>query len=164
MFRLSTAGALVTLGLLAIGCSSSPSQTDANRPIGPVSEKAQPYPPTYPAKSLEQVKALAQFGDGTRLQIIRRENRPNGSCNGPNVYALVDRKLRGEGLANAELSTFQDESAFDAPCPAFLYVFHTRSESRRGGYTAGAVIYDGGLLDVYVGGLASSPVIHIKTR
>jgi hypothetical protein len=163
MFRVfrSPATAIAICVLLAACSSSKPSPSDdgGSIPAGGATQA----PLVYPPKTIEQVRTLALSADATRIQVIRRENRPNGSCERPNVYAITDQGLHGQALAAAELATFQDESAFTATCPAFLYVFHNRREMSQPGYTAGAVILDGGLLEVYVGGVTTEPVIKVAT-
>jgi hypothetical protein len=118
--------------------------------------------PAYPPKTIAQVKALAQTGNASLLTITNKETKPNGPCQRPNWYAIVDPATTGQALALAELAVFSQESAFTATCPAYLYVFHTASEISAGGYTAGAVILDSGILDVHTGDVTTAPTIEVK--
>jgi hypothetical protein len=150
---ISVAGAL-GIGLLLSGCSSSRHSTS-----DPASA---PAPVVYPPTTIAQAQTLARSGDASAIHVVKSETRPSGSCQRPNVYATVDAGLSGQALAAAELARFTDESSLTAQCGAFLYLFHSASEIAAGGYTAGAVILDGGLLDVYTGDVTSGPAFEIK--
>ena len=107
-----------------------------------------------------RVRAVVQRGDESAIHIVRTITKPFEGCARPNAYGWTT--ATGRQLAADALAWFVDHMPSDPNCSAFLYLFHDASQTGRSGFNAGAVIYDGGLLDVDVGSPIDGPTYEFN--
>ncbi len=119
--------------------------------------------PTDAAGPPAAIADLAATGDPSVVTLIRVEHRPYQDCARPSYYVTVPIGVQGRVLAADELAFLLARASVTGDCSAFLYGFRTVAESHQPGYTAGAVIYSGHLLEIHTGGLTSPPAFTFQT-
>ncbi len=106
---------------------------------------------------------FARGGNASAVTLIRTTHNTSGSCSKPNDYVVVPPTLTGKALSAALLAFFQTRNSLDAgDCAAFTYAFRSPAETKRSGYTAGAVINDDHQLTVIDGPVGSTPDFTIS--
>jgi len=96
----------------------------------------------YPPTTLNQFKAFAGTGDSTAIHAFFSDTKGSPSCPKPNISATADPGVTGRQLEADESAFFLQRGLVDQPCSAFLFLFHSQTETDDNGFTVGRVNMD----------------------